>query len=117
MPRWLWAVAALEAACTVFWIVRGGGHDVWVAFAAATCGGVLGFALRDWRATIDAGSTPEGSTESRVFVATAVKDGNVVQESVVADDRPAAKRIAADHWRLQPEEVDAAELVEKVLRR
>ena len=56
-------------------------------------------------------------TQTRVFVTTGTKNGVVVQENVVARNEDAARDIAADHWRIEADDIDATELVDKALRR
>jgi hypothetical protein len=52
MPRWLYALAAIEVVCATYLAIRG--QAIQVEVFAATAGGILGFALRDWRAAVDA---------------------------------------------------------------
>ncbi len=56
-------------------------------------------------------------TTGKVYVATAVVDGNVVQEHIVAKSDEAAKNLAAERLRIEPEEVEVAEIIDKVVRR
>ena len=53
MPRWLWIIAVIEFVTGHILATRGYAADVALVYAA-TGGGIVGFAIRDWRAKVDA---------------------------------------------------------------
>lgn len=52
MRWWLWWLAGIEVICATYLAIRG--QSIQVEVFSATAGGLLGFGLRDWRATVDA---------------------------------------------------------------
>jgi len=78
------------------------------------------FAKPRLRPALETPSAPKRRTRvstGKVYAATAIVDGNVVQQNVVAGSETAARNLAAERLRVEPDEVDVAEIVDKVIRR